>query len=57
MTINELLGASGMTVTELSKYCNIPYRTVFNWVNEGRKVPAYVLELIEYKLRHEGKLQ
>ena len=54
MNIKELIAASGMSLTQFSKYFNIPYRSLQNWDREERKAPEYVVELIEYKLRKEN---
>lgn len=57
MTFNELLQSSGMKMTEFCKYFGIPYRTVQNWKAGVRKCPAYVLELMKYKLENENKVK
>lgn len=54
MTIKSLRTASGMNITDFAKYFGIPYRTVQNWEREERKCPAYLLDLMEYKLIKEG---
>lgn len=53
MTINELLQATGWTMAQMSKYFNIPYRTVQSWVLGDRKANQYILDLMEYKLKNE----
>lgn len=53
MTFKELRQASGMNLTEFSKYFNIPYRTVQNWELGTRKCPDYLIELMAYKLEKE----
>lgn len=57
MTIKELRTASGMTIKSFSEYFGIPYRTVQDWESEKRKPADYIVKLIEYKLRAEGKIQ
>lgn len=57
MTIKELRAACGMTQKELSDYFNIPRRSIEDWETEKRTPPEYLVELIEYKLRAEGKIQ
>lgn len=45
LTVPEILSASGMNKTELSKRFQIPYKTVRNWCTEGgerRECPMYV---------------
>ena len=44
---------SGMNWKEFSAYFQIPYRTVQDWERGNRKMPEYVLRLMEYKLRME----
>lgn len=56
MTIKEMRTKSGMTQKAFSDYLNIPKRTIEDWENDRRKPPDYVVELIEYKLTHEGVL-
>lgn len=56
MTIKEMRDKSGMTQKAFSEYLNIPKRTIENWENGRRKTLDYVIELIEYKLTHEGVL-
>ncbi len=53
MDFKELRKASGMNLTEFSKFFNIPYRTVQNWELETRKCPDYLIELMAYKLEKE----
>ena len=54
MTIKSLREASGMTQKAFSEYFGIPKRSIENWEGEKRECPAYLLELMEYKLRNEG---
>ena len=54
MTIKELRTACGMTQQAFADYLHIPKRTIENWEYGDRQPPAYVLELIEYKLHTEG---
>lgn len=54
LTFKELRQQSGLTQTEISKYFDIPYRTIQDWEHEKRKCPVYVLELMKYKLIKEG---
>ena len=57
MTIKELRTASGMTIKAFSEYFGIPYRTVQDWEHGKRKPADYIVRLIEYKLRVEGKIE
>ena len=56
MTIKEMRAKSGMTQKAFSEYLNIPNRTIEDGERGRRKTPDYVIELIEYKLTHEGVL-
>ena len=49
----ELKQESGMNWKEFSAYFGIPYRTVQDWERGQRKMPDYLLRLMEYKLRIE----
>lgn len=54
MNFKEIREKSGMNKTEFSKFFNIPYRTIQGWERGERECPAYVIELILYKLEKEG---
>lgn len=54
MTIKELRKASGMTQQKFADYFGIPKRTIQNWEAGINKCPEYLLDLMEYKLKHEG---
>ena len=49
----QLREATGMNRKEFSEYLDIPYRTMSDWENNLRTMPAYVFSLIEYKIRSE----
>lgn len=55
MNFKEIRELSGMNLTQFSKYFEIPYRTVQHWDAGSRPCPPYLLALLEYKLRNEGK--
>lgn len=56
MNFKELRKASGMTQKAFSEYFGIPIRTIENW-DMGISHPAnYLLDLMEYKLKNDGKL-
>lgn len=57
MTIKELRKATGMTQKAFGEYFNIPHRTIQNWEGGQNVCPAYLLELIEYKLKNEKKIK
>ena len=56
MTFKELRERSGMTRQEFMEFFSIPYRTVQSWELEDRQCPKYLLDLMEYKLTNENKL-
>ena len=47
--IKKLRTDMGMNRKEFCDYYNIPYRTVTDWEAGKRKMPEYVLELMEFK--------
>ena len=49
----ELKEESGMNWKQFAAYFEIPYRTVQDWERGNRKMPVYLLRLMEYKLRME----
>ena len=57
MSFNELRLAAGMTIADISKYFNIPYRTAQNWDNGVRACADYIIELMRFKLAQEGLIK
>lgn len=57
MTFKELREQSGMNMKRFAEYFGIPYRTVQNWEAGVNKCPEYLLDLMEYKLKHEGLIR
>ena len=53
MTVKELAESYGMTLAELSRYFDIPYRTMQNWAYGVRACPTYLLKLMVYRLSTE----
>lgn len=53
-TILSLRTASGMTRKSFSEYFQIPIRTLEDWEGNKRTPPAYLVNLIRYKLTNEG---
>lgn len=49
----EIKEESGMNWKQFAAYFEIPYRTVQDWERGNRKMPDYLLRLMEYKLRIE----
>lgn len=56
MQFVELKNKSGMTLTQLSNYFGVPYRTIQNWVANVSKCPTYLMNLFVYKMEQEGIL-
>ena len=54
MTFKELRQKSGMTQKEFSEYFGMSKRAVESWDGGTRKCPAYLLDLMKYKLESEG---
>lgn len=57
MTIKSLRTASGMTQQAFADFFKIPKRSIENWEGGQRKCPPYLLNLMEYKLTHEGYIK
>lgn len=55
MEFKDLRIKSGMNLTQFSKYFGIPYRTLQHWENGDRQCPQYLIDLMAYKLKQEGK--
>ncbi len=58
-TIKDIRKKIGMTQEEFSNYFDIPIRTIQNWETNSdsrREPPSYLIELIVYKLKKEGKI-
>jgi putative transcriptional regulator len=54
--IKELRISTGMNRREFCDYFNIPYRTMTDWEAGKRKMPEYLLRLMEYKVNAERNL-
>ena len=48
---------TGMKRPEFARYFEIPYRTLQDWELGNRKIPEYLLRLMEYKVRIEALLK
>lgn len=57
MTIKQLREAAHMTQKAFAEYFGIPKRTLENWEGGQRECPAYLLDLMEYKLENEGMIK
>ena len=51
--VRSLRDEMGMNRREFCDYYEIPYRTMVDWEAGKRKMPAYLLRLMEYKARME----
>lgn len=54
MTIKELRNLSGMTQKDFAEYFGISKRAIESWEGGQRQCPDYLLNLMQYKLEHEG---
>lgn len=57
MTLKELREASGMTRKQFCEYFGIPARTLQDWELGNRECKQYLIDLMEYKLKHEGLIK
>lgn len=57
MTFKELRERSEMKMTQYAAYFGIPYGTVQHWEYGERSCPAYLIDLMQYKLEREGLLK
>ena len=60
ITVKGLRQATGWTVKQFGEYFGIPERTVASWESDkpsGRECPAYLLQLMVYKLKTEQLLK
>ena len=51
--VRNLRDEMAMNRREFCDYYEIPYRTMVDWEAGKRKMPAYLLRLMEYKARME----
>ncbi len=54
MTFTDLKQQSRMSLTQLSNYFGVPYRTIQNWAAGVSQCPEYLLNLLLYKMQREG---
>ena len=52
--LRKLRESTGMNRKEFCEYFEIPYMTETDWELGNRRVPQYLLRLIEYKIRMEN---
>ena len=51
--LRKLRESTGMNRKEFCEYFEIPYMTVTDWELGNRRVPQYLLRLMEYKVQME----
>ena len=51
--LRKLRESTGMNRKEFCEYFEIPYMTVTEWELGNRRVPQYLLRLMEYKIQME----
>lgn len=56
-TIKDMRRALGMTQAEFAAALGIPRRSVQNWETGVNTPPAYVVELIRFRLAHDPSLR
>lgn len=56
MTIRELRARTGLTQAAFAAALHIPKRSIENWEGGDRTPPAYLVELIEYRVTHDPDL-
>ena len=57
MTIKELRALTGLTQAKFSEKYNIPKRTIESWEMGIRIPPEYVIELLEFKIKHDYQIE
>lgn len=53
-TIKEMRTAAGMTQKAFAEYFGLSKRAVESWEGGKRECPAYLFDLMKYKLEKEG---
>lgn len=56
MIFKDIRQQSGMTQQQFAAYFEIPKRTIENWESGARKCPEYLLKLMVYKLKKDGRI-
>ena len=52
-TVRALRACAGMTQKEFAEFTEIPQRTIEGWESGRRQPPAYVIQLIAQKIKHQ----
>lgn len=53
MEIKEIRALTGLSQANFGKKYNIPVRTIQDWETEKINPPAYVVELLEFRVRYD----
>ena len=53
MEIKEIRALTGLSQANFGKKYNIPVRTIQDWEAEKGNPPAYVVELLEFRVRYD----
>ena len=56
MSIKELRALTKLSQRDFADRYNIPRRTIENWESETTKCPDYVVELLEFRVKHDVKV-
>ncbi len=57
MKIKELRALTGLSQAKFSQKYGIPKRTIEDWEAGRRTAPAYVEDLLEFRIRHDPDTQ
>lgn len=55
--IRALRAETGLTQAGFSAYLGIPRRTIQSWEMGERECPAYVIDLIAFRIKHDMNLR
>lgn len=60
--VKNLRKNAGMTQRQFAEYFGVPLATLQKWElpatsTQRRRIPSYLLDLMRYKLHHEGKIK
>lgn len=56
MTIREIRALTGLSQVKFSKKYGIPRRTIEDWEAGRHDPPAYLEDLLEFRIRHDPDL-
>jgi DNA-binding transcriptional regulator YiaG len=57
MTVKELREQTGLSQQKFGDYFKIPRRTIQNWEIGVSECNQYIIDLMVYKLKNEGKIK